>query len=137
MSNSSEQRQHCLRFQGAWKTPLLAAYGCAYLNDPELIDKRSGLQIAIGSMFGPAGLATQGGSVEEVEVAIAKARVIFENQMTNARMIVDAPAQEQLADVAPASSNGVAQPQATKGRISAGRKSDFSADEDDVLIPMD
>lgn len=136
MPKPKEQQQHCLRFQGAWKKPDLAAYACEYLNNNQVIDKRSGLQLAISSIFGPVALALQGASVQEVDVAIAKARIIFETQMSNAKLMTQA---SHPGEVVSHYSNGNGFSGNGKLPLSAAAGPSLAVDDsaDDDLIPMD
>lgn len=131
-SNSRKER-HFLKFNGSWQEPHPAAYAAWYITKSDLVDIRSAIQMAISCLFGPVGLALRGGTSEEVEVAIAKSRIMFENQIDHARSFLETVATDHAA------SRPKAHPQSTNGHVTKGSSPLHSVsvlDVDDV-IPMD
>jgi hypothetical protein len=128
------KERHFLRLNGSWQEPHLAAYAVWYITKSDLVDVRSAIQLALSCLFGPVGLALKGGTPEEVEVAISRSRIMFENQVDHARSFIETIATEHAAP-APAVPSQGANGYDTNG--SSPLQSVSSLEEIDDVIPMD
>lgn len=85
----SERKQRRIKnFSGCWTEPDLSALAVWYITTSGNIDLRTGIGLAIRAVFGPLAVAVRGGTVEEVEKAIALSKATYEAYIFDARAYV-------------------------------------------------